>query len=630
MFHPRDRGLAPRTGQGAKLALAAAALLTIACSGPRAPLKRNTTPHPSAKDGWRALAQGQVELAERRFAPLARSATPQGGLAGLLRVAHLRSDWARVSALLAQVAKLKTPLQANLAVSAAEAALAQPDKLGALQRRLATRACAAKGDRKLAVRAAGVCSRLAVRSKHPQLRRCVAGCGATPVNMPLSFVSNAPVVLASVAGQPPAPFIVDTGASVSVLTKAFVARAGLSPVPGSAFRINSPAGLLDAKRVVTKLRLGPLELEAVPFTVLALPLGGIAGIISPHGTLREFAVALDLRAQRLKVAKALPPEGGSAKLPLLLANGNPIVGVKLGQRPRRPLYLDTGAYRTSLTTALDRLGKPLQRVGRSRVAGAGGGTALAWITRARVPASAGDGLTWTVEDPVLFAKGDAGQYRDVEMAGLLGMEFLMGRVLLIDSPRRALHLSRRAQLPPWPAGSTQRLVVYGSQAPGGGATVDERLLSRKPDGSIVLEVTLTPKASGTGKGPRVRRMRLGMRDSWATRGGWLIARRAREAWVHDGKRFAKQKLQALTREWLRVFYGFASSGKNARITLTRLQRGTGELLCTETAVDARSKAGPARLHIWECPALPWRTVKIELRATKGQQVLWGFRHAELK
>ena len=63
--------------------------------------------------------------------------------------------------------------------------------------------------------------------------------------------------------------------------------------------------------------------------------------------------------------------------------------------------------------------------------------------------------------------------------------------------------------------------------------------------------------------------------------------------------------------------------------IAALKFGAQTLTCSRIAIDAElASKESARLHIWECPATPWRTTRMELRV--GERLLWGFGRVALQ
>lgn len=372
------------------------------------------------------------------------------------------------------------------------------------------------------------------------------------------------------------------------------------------------------------VQVGELRVERVPAIIVDLPIEFVAGILSPQATWRGMATELDFRQLRLRVAPETRPGDAVAHLPLRLAERTPVLQAAIGGRRAVPVVLDTGATHTTLFTGWEALeGEAIERGPETRLAGAGGGGARAWATRAELDARAGD-LRWTVHHPTIAARGDGETvHGEVRFYGLVGMDLLMGRRLLIDLPGRSLGVSSEARLPAWPVGAS---AVYRVRAASWDEEVEvrEEVVERRsgPRGEeVVVEVCYTPPArEGEPPPAEETRFRYAMPDGWATRGTWLISRPVTQMWDvgEDGALTEVPENERASR-WLPVFVGFqARPAGNPRISFLPVEREGENLACTEIALPAATQASPdATLELLECPAEVWRTRRLTLRAPDG-------------
>jgi len=154
-----------------------------------------------------------------------------------------------------------------------------------------------------------------------------------------------PVVLASIDGGPPRPFVLDTGAATSFLP------AGAQAPPGST--------------TLRSLRVGGLTFRDVPAQRAELPADfPAAGILSPQQAFRGALVELDGRALALRLYRDLDEAGWRAQVgePVHAValrwaeDGTPVVDASVAGRPLA-LRLDLGAGACTLPRVeLDRLG----------------------------------------------------------------------------------------------------------------------------------------------------------------------------------------------------------------------------------------------------------------------------------
>lgn len=565
-------------------------------------------------DGDGALRIGEVDKARAAYRAIAVEDAERAAV-GLISVALAVDDH---QALRVQLAKVD-PERAGVAllVAASWAALRidlAPSKAQALRGRI----CAATADERLGREAKQVCAHLLARSQAKRRNRCVAGCD-TSTRLPLSFVSGIPVVMVAVGEAQAVPFIVDTGASGALITAEHARRAGVTPVVGSELEVGAAGGqFVQTSLANLTMRLGDVRIEGVEAVVLDLPIEGIGGIVSPQTTLADLRVTLDFSS----FALTLEPGSGRAdqtlaSWPWLLHERRPVVLAEVGERPARPLLLDTGAQGSSITERLDALGDPLSRKGETKGHGAGGSTSPSWTTEAEVPVRAGE-VSWLAQSPTIARRRALDTFPAIEVDGTLGMDFFMGRQLRLSSRERGLWISREAKLTPWKVGDGVRYQVeIGGSKPA--FALEERVVER--DGALVtIEVKLQhPKAP--------QRFRFRMQDGWNARGSWLVTRKALALWDVEAQGLAERPPAELPKRYAPAFVSFKTQGA-PMIRGRRMQKGTESLLCTELAVRAEASGAAAAFRMIECPAEPWRVVLLELTAGDGA-TLWRARRTDL-
>lgn len=183
---------------------------------------------------------------------------------------------------------------------------------------------------------------------------------ATPISVPYERVESGHVIVQiSVEGGAPLPFVVDSGASVTVLAPDTWRAAGHDPTKGLKLHGKGAGGKLDAPRLAVGVdfTMGGQPVPVGAAAVLALPdgvtgnvaLGGILG----RDVLRRYVVELD-EARHLFT---LHPRGttldaaGMAILPMRrLRAGLTSVTVGLGERSAEAV-VDFGAGVSVLNTA---------------------------------------------------------------------------------------------------------------------------------------------------------------------------------------------------------------------------------------------------------------------------------------
>ncbi|MBI5543425.1 MAG: aspartyl protease family protein [Deltaproteobacteria bacterium] len=584
-----------------------AACLLLGCA--TAPVPREAGFEAAAHDPWAALAAGDFRSARAGFEQLrATSGREQEGLAGLLSLAQTTADDPAVLKLLESA----DPASASglLAVTAAEAAL-DLRPLPPRSRDLAARACAFKADAKLGDRAKSACSWLPLVSNRSALERCTAGCSAS-TRLGMFFAGNQPVVLASVNGLAEAAFIVDTGASTSVLTRSFAAQAKVEMLPGTELEAQAAGGTIATGRALVSFKTGAVTVEDVPVALIDLPIDSIAGIIAPQATWRQFAVDLDFHSFAAVLSPS--PAAGPALIavPYLRHESRPALLLETAGRPPRPIVLDTGAFHTTLDADWEALGPPLEHVRETRAAGAGGQGSRGWITRAEVAARAGE-FSWTMHNPSIL-EGKHQSEGPLRSVGLLGMDLMMGRHLVLDVPRRKMWLSGTAALPDWPVGSSTvwRIKMEGLAAP---VLVTEKLVERSGE-SVTLEISYSHPQGD-------RHFRLQMPETWDTRGTWLIGRPATKLWDLSGGQPKELDPKQAAGFWLPVFFSFktVAAKTSPRIRFDMVDLGGQKTACTTIVLPAEAAKAAAELAMTSCPSDPWRTRHLTLTDSDGR-VLW--------
>ncbi|MFU8802763.1 MAG: aspartyl protease family protein [Bradymonadaceae bacterium] len=566
-------------------------------------------------DGWERLRKGDIDGARRAFEALrAHESSAMEGVAGLLRIAQIVRDVELAGSLLDELPEAPA---AFLEVTAAQTALSL--KLSSTE--LLMRACEHRNDPRVGSDARAICARAALQARYPEQIVCREGCGESH-QWPLTMVGSAPVLMASVAGAPPAPFIVDTGASSNVISRTYAKELGLEPVPGTGFDVSSSGGGVPTALTIADIRLGDLQKANTPFILLDLPLEGIAGVLSPQALFSDFVVVADFGDN---MTLSLHPPSTSfedpslARFDLLLDQGVLQLIASLGERPAGPLLLDTGADRTRLTAALDDMGTDLER-GRETQALSAGGTVRTWQTRGSLLARAGvvgdeQAIEWSVRDPLVYEPSEPPSAARMHWQGMLGMDFLMGRKLVLDLPEGALHISTEATLASWPVGSRQTVRIEGSLLES--TALVEEIVHAHDGEYITLDVKLT-------QGEDEERFRIRMRDDWASRGSWLLTRPIESYAVFEEGEVVDKPIEEGLKTWMRVFSPFTVDGRPT-VTIEEIDGPDGPRLCSRFEAPARAfdaKPEQAVFNMWECPG-PWRVARVQVTDEEGA-LLWGF------
>jgi hypothetical protein len=166
------------------------------------------------------------------------------------------------------------------------------------------------------------------------------------------------LAMVSVNGLPPEPFIVDTGAPTTVISRRFADRVKLAYPTDIAAQSHDGAGIAVKlfPAVLSSLKWGEIEVENVPAHVLELPENfKIGGILSPQDMLRGMAFEVDgpghqVRTLDTQQAAAWAAGAGHPvhEVPLRWAGGNLLVDSRANELVSLPFLLDSGAGHSGL------------------------------------------------------------------------------------------------------------------------------------------------------------------------------------------------------------------------------------------------------------------------------------------
>jgi predicted aspartyl protease len=259
----------------------------------------------------------------------------------------------------------------------------------------------------------------------------------------------------SVGGAPAVWFILDTGASETILDLATARRLGLAVSGKRLVQGAGAGGSVQGDAGTVRLRVG-----SVPLTVQArvLDLAGLLGPTSgraPAGIIgsqffREHFVAIDFRARTILL---FPPGADlrsryEASIPLTLSGGVPLVPVRLtlpdGHEMTADALVDLGAKSTFLVSEpaiqrADLRGAFPNAVTTAFGAGVGGDTFYAFARAERLSFAAARDIG--LDRPVV-GLSVRGTLRSSFPEALLGAEFLSRFAVGFDYARSRLLLSR--------------------------------------------------------------------------------------------------------------------------------------------------------------------------------------------
>ncbi|MBX7116759.1 MAG: retroviral-like aspartic protease family protein [Myxococcaceae bacterium] len=161
------------------------------------------------------------------------------------------------------------------------------------------------------------------------------------------------IAMVAVNGNPAEPFIVDTGAPMTVISKRYADRVKLPYRTDVADRSTDAAGnsVVLNPILLQTLKWGEVELETAPAWVLELPENfKVGGILSPQDVLRGTAFEFDGPARAIQThgVQDVPTWSKATGVPTHLATlqwngGNFYVFTQAADLPALPFLLDSGA-----------------------------------------------------------------------------------------------------------------------------------------------------------------------------------------------------------------------------------------------------------------------------------------------
>jgi predicted aspartyl protease len=171
-----------------------------------------------------------------------------------------------------------------------------------------------------------------------------------------------PVIRASVNGLPAESFILDTGASTSVLTRPYCDRHAIPYLSAWAFPVTDGAGneIEAYPALVDRIDFAEVTVRNWAVTVIELsPKLQVAGILSPLETFREIAAELDLCARAFRIHLRSGPENWLAgepmrTAPLMWDEGRAFVQATFNGQADGCFLLDSGAAGNCITPGFAR------------------------------------------------------------------------------------------------------------------------------------------------------------------------------------------------------------------------------------------------------------------------------------
>ncbi len=266
------------------------------------------------------------------------------------------------------------------------------------------------------------------------------------VSVPLACSRMFPVTRASVNGLAADSFILDTGASTSVLTRSYCDRHGIPYLKDYPFPVTDSAGneIEAYPALVDRIDFGDAVVRNWAVNVIELsPKIQVAGIVSPLETFRGMAVELDMRSREFRLHLGTRPEDRLASeqvrtAPLMWDAGKAFVQAMIDGKAEGWFLLDSGAAGNSITPDFGRaLGiDPAARQPFASVTAGGIGQATAGsILSVTVGDSRPAQSEFFIMEP---APDDPDAEEPLVSSGFLGVPWMANRSLLWPPDRRAL------------------------------------------------------------------------------------------------------------------------------------------------------------------------------------------------
>jgi tetratricopeptide (TPR) repeat protein len=176
---------------------------------------------------------------------------------------------------------------------------------------------------------------------------------AQPAPVRLDSMLNLLFAEVSVNGQGPFRFLVDTGATQTVLSQKLATQLGLPRIASNIMHGVGGEGRLDSGVYrVDSLKLGDVTIKNLPLGTVDNPLLNqvLDGIIGT-ATFSDFFITVDYPQRRLELSRKLPAAAGTP-VPVWCFSGLLLAPVEVNGKIRANLLIDTGADNTLLSHAL--------------------------------------------------------------------------------------------------------------------------------------------------------------------------------------------------------------------------------------------------------------------------------------
>jgi len=275
--------------------------------------------------------------------------------------------------------------------------------------------------------------------------------------IPFEYLSNHVWLRASVNGGPPADFLYDTGASVTVIDSAYAAKIGLA-TSGSLQATGAGAGGNASFADVERVRIVAADGDGVELKDVKAGVLNVNSILAPYfwrecagiigfDAIVQFVNEIDFdgRVLTLRDPKTFRYEGKGAEVPMTLAGHAPVVTVKVDGAYEGEARVDVGSGSTlDLHTPFVKRHGLIEKhpAAITVVSGGFGGTFESKLARMKTLEIG----PYKVERPLIgFSTITVGALASEDYAGNLGNRLLDRFKVTLDYERRKIHLEPGAK-----------------------------------------------------------------------------------------------------------------------------------------------------------------------------------------
>ena len=280
--------------------------------------------------------------------------------------------------------------------------------------------------------------------------------GATVAHVPMILEGGALLVMASINGSKPLPFILDTGGH-AILTEKTAAMLGIKGQGKGVSTGSGPGSMSIAYARVESLAMGEADIRDQTFLVMPFGFGfsdrgdrePVAGILGLE-VFERFAVTFDYDHGQLSLAPfdlATPAPGAGQALPLRFTFDMPLVEGTLDGKPGI-FGIDTGnsGYLLIFPQWVERNGLA-ERYRKGYALAGGGGVGGPFVSRIAHARGFELGAVSIPGHLAQLTPPDAGATANVSEAGNVGQDVLSRFLVGIDYRRGMLYLAPRAGSP---------------------------------------------------------------------------------------------------------------------------------------------------------------------------------------